>query len=438
MYSAKPNKSQLLFIYIWTGAFSLWTGSLIASISPWLHWSHHPIEAALIQGVIAVILSLLLSALFRYILKSGLSTEVESQNIHYIPRLDHLRFLAASLVVLYHYFHTIVVPGRIVTGLFSEIASEGSSGVDLFFVLSGFIFGTIAYQKRIHYGNFIISRLFRIYPLYLFAVTIAVSVHYNLFSTLDCLLLFFPFFQVNHIAGTLNDFGQLWSIGLEFQFYLIFPFLAEFVLRFGYRYLIALTLAIIALRYFYFTQTGTVRDLVYWSLLGRIDEFAVGILATAISIRNPSFFKNPLHLLCSLVCALLSFHWLQAWGGYYNGVNSALWVIWPTFEGLVWAYLIVSYLRARITIPDFLNNSLAKLGHLSFSIYVMHGYAVFITLKYFGVYHFTALREGDAIIAGLLICLPLSVCIALPIFHFIEKPFFVFKKKYTENSLRGR
>jgi len=44
----------------------------------------------------------------------------------------------------------------------------------------------------------------------------------------------------------------------------------------------------------------------------------------------------------------------------------------------------------------------------------------------------------DTILLGVLICVPLSIIIALPTFHFIEKPFFVFKKKYTDLIPRNR
>jgi len=410
---------------------------MVAMLSPWLSWHHHPLEGSLIQGVIAAIIAYTVGGTFLLLIKSESSVETESKNIYYIPRLDHLRFLAASLVVLYHYFHMIISPEARATSLAGKLISQGSSGVDLFFVLSGFIFGTISYEKRINYGSFLVSRLFRIYPLYIFAVTIAVSTHYNLFSALDCVMYLFPFLHVNHIAGNLNDFGQLWSIGLEFQFYLIFPFLAEFVLKFGYRYLLALVFLALGVRLFYFNQAGSVRDLVCWSLIGRFDEFAIGILATAVAIRRPNLFKNPLHIITSIAGVILCLYWLESWGGYHHGSTSALWIVWPSIEGLIWAYLILSYLRCKINIPKFLNESLAKLGHLSFSIYVMHGFAVFLTFKYFGQAQWIQIKETNSILIGTLICIPLSVIIAFPTFHFIEKPFFIFKKKYTEPVSRN-
>jgi peptidoglycan/LPS O-acetylase OafA/YrhL len=429
----KHNLNSKSFLSsVWVGIFSVWIGSLVAILSPWLSWHHHPLEGSLIQGVLASLISYLVGITFLLLIKSAPSVETESKNIYYIPRLDHLRFLAASLVVLYHYFHTNISPEASATSLAGKLISQGSSGVDLFFVLSGFIFGTISYEKRINYGSFFVSRLFRIYPLYIVAVTIAISTHYNLFSALDCVMYLFPFLQVNHIAGNLNDFGQLWSIGLEFQFYLIFPFLAEFILKFGYRYLLALVILAVGIRLFYFNQTSSVRDLVYWSLIGRFDEFAIGILATAVAIRRPNLFKNPIHSIFSIIGVVLCLYWLESWGGYYHGIASPLWIIWPSIEGLVWAYLILSYLRSKIHFPNFISESLAKLGHLSFSIYVMHGFAVFLTFKYFGQTQWIQTKEANSILIGTLICIPLSVIIAFPTFHFIEKPFFIFKKKYTE------
>src|ERR1700748_1570367 len=83
--------------------------------------------------------------------------------------LDHLRAFAILFVILFHY-QFFGHPDWV-----KKIAGFGWSGVDLFFVLSGFLisgqlFTTIAKDKKISLGEFFIKRFFRIIPPFLFVV----------------------------------------------------------------------------------------------------------------------------------------------------------------------------------------------------------------------------------------------------------------------------
>src|SRR5271157_2369587 len=88
-----------------------------------------------------------------------------------IPQLDGLRGVAIGLVVLYHYFslHFTTLPGTLSWYLLYP-ARFGWSGVDLFFVLSGFLIGGIlldAKGSRNYFKVFYTRRFFRIVPLYI-------------------------------------------------------------------------------------------------------------------------------------------------------------------------------------------------------------------------------------------------------------------------------
>jgi peptidoglycan/LPS O-acetylase OafA/YrhL len=356
---------------------------------------------------------------------------VESKNIDRIPRLDHLRFFAAALVVLYHYFGKIVpvdVHGR---NLLYNVMLEGRSGVDIFFVLSGFIFGMISHEKKVRYGDFIWSRIVRIYPLYLFAILLVLAVHPEKFLPIDSVLLVFPVLIVGYLFA-LPGFTQLWTIGLEFQFYLIFPFLAAFLLRNGYRYLLGMLLLAIGIRALYYTELGTVKDVGYGTLLGRIDQFVIGIGAAWLFIKKRSCFSNPAHLVVAAVIAAASFQYLVAWDSLGAGAHSQLWVVWPTIEGAIWGYFALSYVSCRIPLPSFLDESLAKLGALSFSIYIMHDFAVVWSLKNVRSLSLTGDVSLDAALTGIFIALPLSVAIAWCTYNLIEKQFFIYRRKYVE------
>jgi len=356
---------------------------------------------------------------------------VESKNIARIPRLDHLRFFAAALVVLYHYYSVTVPVAARQDNLFLNIVREGSSGVDIFFVLSGFIFGAISFDKKIRYFDFIWSRVVRIYPLYIFAIVLVLAVHPEKFLPIDSLMLLFPFFVVSYLPA-LPGFGQLWTVGLEWQFYLVFPFLAAFLIRNGYRYLIGILLLAIGLRALYFTELGTVKNVGYGTLLGRIDQFVIGIGAAWLFIRKRSVFSHPAHLLVSGILALASFQWLVSWDSLGTGANSPLWIVWPTIEGAIWGYLTLSYVSCRIPLPSWLNRFLAALGTMSFSIYVMHNFAVTWTQKYAGSLRLSGQADVDAVLKDVFICLPLAVAIAWCTYTLIEKQFFIYRRKYVE------
>ena len=410
---------------------SLWLAAVVAAIwpfpalfdSPALSYGIHlagffVIALALVGGIQAMVLGLP-------------DRDLQSKNIggHFF-RLDHLRGIAAALVVVYHYYHAVlgnVAPSR---HFLLNVLSEGSSGVDLFFVLSGFIFGVIGYGNRIRYWDFLVSRIVRIYPLYLFAILIVLCAYRGHYTAADGALFLVPFLDVGVLPG-LPGFGQLWTIGLEFQFYLIFPFLMAFVARHGYRYLLALTLLFLALRAFYFAHAGSVQDAGYWTMLGRFDQFAAGMLASGLFLRRRAWFASPIHLILAVLAAIAGLNWLVHWGGYFNGADSAMWIVWPTIEGVFWAYLLVSYLSCTIRIPRWIDWPLSRLGEVSFSVYVMHNFAVVATVRYFGSQIFTGSKRIDATIAAIVVCVPLAAGISLLTFHLIEKQFFIFRRKYV-------
>ena len=99
---------------------------------------------------------------------------MRSEQTAYLERLDHLRLLAAALVVCFHAFHRQVGDLKPDNPLLSLI-DEGHTGIGLFMVISGFIFTVISHGSAIDYAGFLRNRLVRIYPLYVFAVFLTLS-----------------------------------------------------------------------------------------------------------------------------------------------------------------------------------------------------------------------------------------------------------------------
>ena len=165
-----------------------------------------------------------------------------------IPELDGVRGLAIAMILLHHYF---LLPIHAPLGsLPSYIQAAGRltwSGVDLFFVLSGFLIGGILLDAR-HASNyfrvFYTRRLLRIVPIYFLCLAsvffLAVSVDHGaarefawMFSERIALKLY-PVFLQNFWMAKWTTFGTFglgvsWSLAIEEQFYLTLPFAIRFL-----------------------------------------------------------------------------------------------------------------------------------------------------------------------------------------------------------------
>ena len=152
-----------------------------------------------------------------------------------IPELDGVRGLAILMVVFWHYVVCLVPAGSIM----SRIGASSWSGVDLFFVLSGFLIGGIHYDhaRSPHFlRTFYARRVFRIFPLY-FAWLAAYFILVPRSATGDPWNFSgampgwtYTAYLQNFSMAARNDFGahwlaMTWSLAVEEQFYLLLPFL---------------------------------------------------------------------------------------------------------------------------------------------------------------------------------------------------------------------
>src|SRR3712207_525289 len=145
----------------------------------------------------------------------------EFRDLRRFPALDGLRGIAALMVVAFHYGGPTLGP------------LSGWLGVQLFFVLSGFLITTLALREedrtgRLSFTGFYVRRLFRIVPVYL---TVLVTV-----LALDVLrgayeagvgpnLWWYLTFTVEWLPEPV-PFGQAWTLGIEEKFYLVWPLVA--------------------------------------------------------------------------------------------------------------------------------------------------------------------------------------------------------------------
>ena len=167
-----------------------------------------------------------------------------------IPQLEGLRGTAIALVIVWHYF--VCVPGAEASPLATFVRRLfylGWSGVDLFFVLSGFLIGGILLDNREsprYFSAFYTRRVFRIVPVYLmlvvpfWAARASVDANANpaLFSLLGGGLPDWSYglFLQNVFMAWEGQFGAgwmgvTWSLAVEEQFYLALPLVLFFVPR---------------------------------------------------------------------------------------------------------------------------------------------------------------------------------------------------------------
>ena len=148
-----------------------------------------------------------------------------------IVNLDLIRAMAICAVVI---FHTVQMVGKDGFVSLSKFTQVGHYGVDLFFVLSGFLIGQLYWNELIENGHvdikrFILRRILRTYPPYLIALVLSfIPVWINRHQSFDFgYLLFFqnyydriPFFLIS------------WSLCIEEHFYIVLPFILYFVQKF--------------------------------------------------------------------------------------------------------------------------------------------------------------------------------------------------------------
>ena len=365
---------------------------------------------------------------------------MKSSNIKYVPALDHLRGFAALLVMAFHcvgmmgfkehYARTPDAAGTLSTNsVWLSWFFEGHTAVALFMVLSGFLFTFGCMGRDIHSGKFLWNRFVRTYPLYLLLVFTGISAHSSGFS-------FDAFLQT--ICGLANTKGAVsaghftmlsWAIAVEWQFYVLFPFLLILLNRFGTKPLRGIIWVAIILRLLVFFEGGDIHAVAYGSIIGRIDQFLIGMLLAVWYKRNAES-KAPweLVMLGTLVAISATLYGYHKLGGIRSGHIHQ--VFWPTFEGLLWALFIRSYIDSARQLPKFLDQLFSKFGELSYSMYLTHSIVISIFVRHEFFVHFGFDVLTDTLLNLACFIVPLTTAISLLTYNFIEKPFLALRVKY--------
>lgn len=369
-----------------------------------------------------------------------------STNFGYIPALDHLRGFAALLVLYFHGSHFIAHKIIFSTPYdpsnwfradnpFSSLVIEGHTAVSLFFVLSGFVFTVGSLHKNINYFGFYRNRFLRTYPLFLFFLLLGVVFtpeNFDIFGLLQSIF----FFANSDTALNGGAFTFVfWSIAVEWHFYLVFPFLLLVVQKKGWISLPIFIAVFLLIRTIAYYQGADMRDISYWSIIGRIDQFLIGMLAGIFyRTRFQQSSRFDLAAIVGMVLVLGSLFIFNQLGG--GGQNNYVWIFWPTFEAGAWALFVLGYLSIARHYPNLVNKSLVALGTVSYSIYLVH----YVVLDFFMQRNLDTLLVlenplGTAVLNVAVIIMPLVIAISAITYYCIERPFLVRRSTYVKKDV---
>lgn len=371
---------------------------------------------------------------------------MQSRNIDYLPAVDMLRGVAAIWILFFHAHHMI---GSILregiqfnkykmweyslNPLLAPLL-EGHTAVALFMVLSGFIFTWGAYGKQVYFKPFIKNRLLRIYPLYLTLLFIGFAAYPTAFNLQKLFMMIFALSDFSR--GDVGGFTAMaWAIAVEFQFYLLFPLLFAIANKSPKQVILGWIAAAIILRMLVVMLGGSARDITYWHLGGRIDQFLLGMGVAFWLKTNP---PKPEHLhrmmvygSIAVISILFCFHLLGGWPS-----NGGWKVIWPTVEGLMWSIVIAGFVGFSYytdTKAGYFQTCLIWIGVRSFSIYLLH----FPVIKLFTMHpewmlNLTGNWRYDTLLNTVLIVVPIVILISQVTWIAIEKPFLSLRTTYIK------
>ncbi len=214
-----------------------------------------------------------------------------SRDFTYNPKLDGLRGLAVLVVMIYHV--GIFLPNGFI------LISGGFLGVDIFFVLSGFLITSVLLREQFRTGstnlwNFYRRRIYRLVPAYWLFLIVLVLFGWLILPAAQVSLLYRDnkfLYAATYLTNWNSAYGEsgghlnhTWSLAIEEQFYIIWPLFLIGVL--SQKWLrstaivstMAIIVAIIIIR-FLRVEAGTPTHVLYYSTETRIDSLLIGCVA---------------------------------------------------------------------------------------------------------------------------------------------------------------
>lgn len=358
----------------------------------------------------------------------------------HVPALDGIRGVAVMLVFISH-FHWIlskktgysqVTPWKFINRTFEA----GFLGVDIFFVLSGFLITSLLLKDHANkqpgmVGRFYKRRALRLLPA-LYALLIvdffvawleSARMDFQWRTTWRALLYLNNWNVVWNFRGSRKDLGHLWSLGIEEQFYIVWPAVVLLMLALKLHHQIIITVLSLAIAAIVVHRINLWNDDIYWLFIyirtdTRVDSLLVGALFAYVyrHYRVPSQVLNWAATLCFAALMYIKYEldaspFIMKTGFTVIAVLAGI-IILAGAEGAWFAN------RVLISRP------LTIIGKVSYGLYLWH-LPVFLILGR----HVTSGPKPLRILAGIIVA---SVVTVISWF-FIEKPFLNLKNRRYAN-----
>lgn len=306
----------------------------------------------------------------------------------FFPNLNGVRAIAALMVVFSHIelhkkdFHIVKF-----TGL--DYLQLGNIGVSIFFSLSGFLITYLLLEEKknftkVNFKDFYIRRILRIWPLYFLVIIVGFFIYPGIVSAKPLLL---SVFFLPNIAFTLSLlpalFDPIWSVGIEEQFYIFHPHFFRIkknkhILYALLLFIILFILTFVLIRHLHSSNVALSQFLYY----ARYDDMMIGAIVALIyfNTKNKTFdfkFQHLFNLLfnkyvqVALLVAFVGFIWID------------LHIIVPQYDvilALLSALLIVNLCETKTSIYSLDNKLFQFVGRISYGIYLLHKFPLFLIL----------------------------------------------------------
>lgn len=365
---------------------------------------------------------------------------MENQTAKKFYGLDHLRTLAILWVVLFHYF--ILSQGE--PAWLVDWAGFGWTGVDLFFVLSGFLisaqlFEQIKLRQSFSWKDFFIKRFFRIIPAYW--VTLLLYFAFAFFREKEQLPPLWKFLTFTQNLGlNLKDYGTFshaWSLCVEEHFYFFLPLILLYLLRVqwfkkAYFLLLGLFLLGFAIRLYnydvlYLPKMSDDSNWMYWyqyiyyPTYNRLDGLLVGVSIAAVYVFWPQLWQKLSaygnHFIVASLVVLTAAYFLCE-----DQMTFAASIFGFPLIAIGYGFLVMSAISPSSFLYRWNSKGTTFIATISYALYLTHK----------GIIHITHLVLKDFHLNAnvlLLMSLCTSIGFAYLMHIVVEKPFMKWRHK---------